>query len=79
MKGNEPLNKKTMMWMLAVMIVFEIIEVKCQNTAREVSPNTRINLELFPLEKCTETINGDMCRGGILTFDLNYFENYHDG
>ena len=33
MKGNEQLNTKTIMWMLAVVVVFEIIVVKGQNTA----------------------------------------------
>ena len=32
MKGNEPLNRKIIMSMLAAMLVFEIIEVKGQNT-----------------------------------------------
>ena len=33
MKGNDPLNTKITMSMLAAMVVFEIIEVKGQNTA----------------------------------------------
>ena len=36
MKGNEPLNMKIITSMLAVMLVFEIIEVNGQNTVHSL-------------------------------------------
>ena len=111
MKGNEPLNTKNIISMLAAMVVFIINEVKGHNNvlARVIVNRFVDAISLIMNIFClclqfwlyinhiyflyhyvkyvhlstkvveAEAINADMREGGILTFDLNYFENYHGG